>query len=102
MGTGISPWDTHDWFSRGLEFVSGQLLVHRICRICGRNFVDECSTGERCAVYVSTFILHRLSDEVTLDGFRRSAPANTWWQMRLICRPVCGADRSVLVSARWH
>ena len=75
METNLSSWNTHDWSSRRLKLVPGQPLIQQDCRECGRAFVDECSTGERYAVHVSIFKVHRLSDEVTSRWLFEKCPA---------------------------
>jgi hypothetical protein len=54
---------------------SCQPLIRRVCTDCGRTFVDDCSTGERFAVHVSIFKIHRLSDEVTSRWLSEQCPA---------------------------
>ena len=69
-----SAWDTHDWTSRRFEISPGLPVVQQDCRNCRRTFVDEFSTGARYAVYVSVFIFHRLSDEVTARWLSEDCP----------------------------
>jgi hypothetical protein len=75
MDTIFSRWNTHCWIGRRLGLAPGQALIQRVCNDCGRAFVDECSTGERYAVHVSIFKLHRLSDEVTSRWLSQQCPA---------------------------
>ena len=75
MNTIFSSWTTHDWISRRLALAPGQPLIQRVCTDCARAFVDECSTGERYAVHVSIFKVHRLSDEVTSRWLSEQCPA---------------------------
>ena len=75
MDTIFSRWTTHCWIGRRLGMAPGQPLIQRVCTDCGRAFVDECSTGERYAVHVSIFKLHRLSDEVTSRWLSQQCPA---------------------------
>src|ERR1700687_1083455 len=77
METNLSSWNTHDWFGRRLKLVPGQPLIQQDCHECGRAFVDECSTGERYAVHVSIFKVHRLSDEVTARWLSEKCPAES-------------------------
>ena len=74
METNLSSWNTHDWISRRLNFVPGHPLIEHVCHECGRSFIDECSTGERYAVHVSIFKLHRLTDEVTSKWLSAPCP----------------------------
>jgi hypothetical protein len=67
-------WNTHDWIGRRLKLVPGEALIQMGCRECGREFVDECTTGERFAVHVSIFKLHRLSAEVTARWLSQNCP----------------------------
>lgn len=75
MKTNLTLWNTHDWSSRRLKRVTGEMLIQQDCRECGRAFVDECSTGERYAVHVSIFKFYRLSDEVTSRWLSDECPA---------------------------
>ena len=75
METNLSSWNTHCWIGRRLALAPGQPLIQRVCNDCARAFVDECSTGERYAVHVSIFKVHRLSDEVTSRWLSEQCPA---------------------------
>ena len=75
MDTIFSTWNTHCLISRRLGLAPGQPLIQRVCNDCARAFVDECSTGERYAVHVSIFKVHRLSDEVTSRWLSEQCPA---------------------------
>ena len=70
-----SSWNTHDWIGRRLKLAPGEPLIQMGCRECGREFVDECATGERYAVHVSIFKLHRLSNDVTFRWLSEKCPA---------------------------
>src|ERR1700688_2362829 len=69
-----SSWNTHDWIGRRLNLVPGEALIQMGCRECGREFVDQCASGERFAVHVSIFKLHRLSAEVTARWLSQNCP----------------------------
>jgi hypothetical protein len=90
MDTIFSSWTTHYRISRRLALAPGQPLIQRVCNDCARAFVDECSTGERYAVHVSIFKVHRLSDEVTSRwlGLPSSAWSNTSPRTRRIDGPA--------------
>jgi hypothetical protein len=75
MEMNTSSWNTHDWIGRRLKLAPGEALIQMGCRECGREFVDECATGERYAVHVSIFRLHRLSAEVTSRWLSEKCPA---------------------------
>ena len=75
METNFSTWNSHCWVSRRLELVPGQPLLQRVCHECERAFVDDSVTGERYAVHVSIFKLHRLCDEVTSRWLCEKCPA---------------------------
>src|SRR4029077_17924543 len=75
MDTIFSTWNTHCLISRRLGLAPGQPLIQRVCNDCARAFVDECATGERYAVHVSIFKIHRLSDEVTSRWLTEQCPA---------------------------
>jgi hypothetical protein len=70
----LSPWKTHDWISRRLEPVSGDRIILQVCRECGRGFIEDRSSGERYAVHVSIFKLHRLSYEVSSKWLSEKCP----------------------------
>ena len=74
METKLSPRDTHYWISRPLELVSGERLVHKVCRDCSRGFIEDCSTGEIFAAHASVFVFHRLSDGVTSRWLSEKCP----------------------------
>ena len=71
----FSRWTSHCWIGRRLALGPGQPLIQHVCNDCGRAFVDDCSTGERYAVHVSIFKVHRLSDEVTARWLSKQCPA---------------------------
>jgi hypothetical protein len=75
MEMNSSSWNTHDWVGRRLKLVPAEPLIQMGCRECGREFVDDCASGERYAVHVSIFKLHRLSDEVTSRWLSEKCPA---------------------------
>ena len=75
MEPNLTLWRTHDWISRRLEQVSGAPVILQACRECGRDFVEECSTGDQYAVHISIFSIHRLCDEVTSRWLCEKCPA---------------------------
>jgi hypothetical protein len=75
MEPNLSLWKTHDWISRRLEQISGAPIVLQACRQCGRDFVEERSTGDQYAAHVSIFNVHRLCDEVTSRWLCEKCPA---------------------------
>jgi hypothetical protein len=75
MEQNFSLWKTHDWISRRLEQISGAPIILRACRQCGRDFVEERSTGDQYAAHVSIFNVHRLCDEVTSRWLYEKCPA---------------------------
>jgi hypothetical protein len=75
METNLSSWNTHFLIGRRLVLAPGQPLIEHVCNDCGRAFIDECSTGERYAVHVSIFKVHRLSDDVTSRWLSEQCPA---------------------------
>ena len=74
MELNSSFFKTHDWIGRRLKLAPGEALIQMGCRECGREFVDECASGERFAVHVSIFKLHRLSAEVTARWLSQNCP----------------------------
>jgi hypothetical protein len=75
MERNLTSWKTHDWISRRLELDPGAPVILQACRACGRDFVEECSTGDQYAAHVSIFKVHRLSDEVTSRWLSQTCPA---------------------------
>ncbi len=76
MEMNFSSWNTHCWVSRRLELVPGHPFIQRVCHECGRAFVDEYLTGQRYAIHVAIFKLHRLSDQVTSRWLSEQCPAD--------------------------
>ena len=61
-------WNSHQWSSargRQIEIEPGKSLIQHRCTRCKRDFVEDASTGERHAVYVSVFSFRRLPDPVS-------------------------------------
>ena len=59
------PWDSHNWSSangRKVEIEPGKPVLQHHCSRCGRDFIEDSSSGERHAVYVSVFSFRRLPD----------------------------------------
>lgn len=73
-------WNSHEWSSargRQVEIEPGKPLIQRRCSRCKRDFVEDASTGERYAVYVSAFSFRRLPEPVSrqwLDELCPGAP----------------------------
>ena len=61
-------WNGHKWSNtrgRQIEIEPGKPLIRHRCSRCMRDFVEDASTGERYAVYVSVFGFRRLPDWVS-------------------------------------
>ena len=70
-------WNSHQWSStkgRRIEVDPGKPLVHHQCSRCHRDFVEDRSTGERYAAYVSSFRLRRLPDLITRQWLGELCP----------------------------
>ncbi len=62
-------WDSHNWSSvrgRRIEIEPGKPLIQLHCSRCGRDFVEDSSSGQRYAVYVSVFSI-QLSEASRTD-----------------------------------
>jgi hypothetical protein len=92
MDTIFSRWSTHCWIGRRLVLAPGQPLIQRVCTDCGRAFIDECSSGERYAVHVSIFKIHRLSDKVTSRWLSEQCPAQYMARDEVDRRTRCVAE----------
>ena len=70
-------WNSHKWSSargRQVEIESGKPLIQHRCSRCKRDFVEDASTGERYAVYVSVFSFRRLPDPVSRQWLLELCP----------------------------
>ncbi len=70
-------WSSHQWASvrgRQVEVESGNPLVQRRCTRCGRDFVEDPSSGERHAVYVSVFSFRMLPDQINQQWLAEMCP----------------------------
>jgi hypothetical protein len=74
MEKNLSAWDTHDLISQPLELDLGLPLNQLVCLTCGRDFLEECSTGKRYGVSISVFKVDRLSAEVTSRWLSEMCP----------------------------
>jgi hypothetical protein len=72
----VPIWHTHDWRERRLE-LEGKPLLHYQCSRCRRDFVEDLSTNERYAVYVSIFQFVRLPNEVSGRWLTDRCPTST-------------------------
>jgi hypothetical protein len=57
-----------------VEIESGKPLIQHRCSRCKRDFVEDASTGERYAVYVSVFSFRRLPDPVSRQWLGEPCP----------------------------
>jgi len=70
-------WNSHRWsIARGrqIEIEPGKPLIQYRCSRCKRDFVEDTSTGERYAVYVSIFIFRRLPHTVSRQWLGELCP----------------------------
>ena len=69
-------WNSHQWSSqkpRLVEIEPDKPLLQHHCSRCGRDFVEALS-GERWAVYVSTFSFRRLPDHISTQWLGEMCP----------------------------
>ena len=65
---GRDEWNSHSWArakGRRIEIEPGKPLIQHRCSRCRREFVEDPTSGERYAVYVSVFSFRRLPDLIT-------------------------------------
>jgi hypothetical protein len=74
MEKNLTVFDTHDLIQQPLELDLGLPLNQLVCLNCGRDFIEECSTGKRYGVSISAFRVDRLSDEVTSRWLSEMCP----------------------------
>lgn len=70
-------WDSHNWSSvrgRRIEIEPGKPLIQLHCSRCGRDFVEDSSSGQRYAVYVSVFSFRRLPEPITKSWLGELCP----------------------------
>jgi hypothetical protein len=70
-------WSSHQWASargRQVEIEPGSLIVQRHCARCARDFVEDPSSGERRAVYVSVFSFRMLPDPINQKWLAEMCP----------------------------
>jgi hypothetical protein len=60
-------WNSHLWSDeklRRIDVQSGKCLLQLHCSRCGRDFVEDLSSGERHAVYLSLYSLSNLPHQI--------------------------------------
>ena len=68
-----APSSTHRWLlpnGRRLELQPGKPLLHRLCTVCNRNFVQDSATGEWFAAIPRMFdfeLLHPVNEKWLCD-----------------------------------
>ncbi|HEV2169361.1 MAG TPA: hypothetical protein VGR40_00360 [Candidatus Binatus sp.] len=70
-------WNSHSWSNangRSVEIEPGRQLVQHHCMRCRRDFVEDPTTGERSAVYVSVFRFRKLPDLITRQWLSELCP----------------------------
>jgi hypothetical protein len=61
-------WNSHQWSSaqgRRVQVEPGKELLQHHCSRCRRDFVQDPTTSERYAVYVSVFRFRKLPEAIT-------------------------------------
>lgn len=70
-------WNSHQWASahgRQVEIEPGNPLVQRHCIRCRRDFVEDPSSGERRAVFVSVFSFRMLPEQINRQWLAEMCP----------------------------
>ena len=70
-------WNSHKWSSaqgQRTEIELDKPLSHHRCSRCKRDFVEDPSTGERYAIYVSVFRFGKLPDLISKQWLRELCP----------------------------
>ena len=70
-------WDSHNWSSvqgRRVEIEPGNSLIQRHCSRCGRDFIEDSSSGQRYAVCVSGFGFQKLPEPITKQWLGELCP----------------------------
>jgi hypothetical protein len=70
-------FNSHKWSSaqgRRVEIDSGQPVIQHHCSRCRRDFIEDLSSGERYAVYVSAFRFRKLPDLITKQWLSELCP----------------------------
>jgi hypothetical protein len=70
-------WNSHHWSTAQgyrVEVEPGQPLIRRHCSRCRRDFVEDPSTGQRYAAYISVFRLRRLPESITKQWLAELCP----------------------------
>ena len=77
METNRSPRETHVWISRHLEAVPGQPVIHQVCQLAVAvlSMSLQRANGTPFTHRSPCFIAYPM--KLHLDGFPRSAPANS-------------------------
>lgn len=74
MNANAEFWKTHESFERQLELEPGREQLHRHCRRCGRDIVEDLWSNERYAAYAAIFHFERLATEVTARWLYEPCP----------------------------
>ena len=70
-------WNSHRWASprgRKVEIEPGNPLVQHHCTRCARDFVEDPSSGERHAVFISVFSFRMLPDQINQQWLAEMCP----------------------------
>lgn len=70
-------WNSHQWSDvkhRQIDVEPGKSIIQFHCSRCMRDFVEDTSTGERRAVYVSVFRLRNLPDQISAQWLGEMCP----------------------------
>jgi hypothetical protein len=70
-------WNSHKWSNdrwRQIEIEPSRPLTQHRCSQCRRDFVEDTSTGDRYAVYVSAFSFRRLPNPISEQWLREPCP----------------------------
>jgi hypothetical protein len=70
-------WKSHKWLSaqgRPIEIEPGKPVIQRRCSRCRREFIEDPSSAERCAVYVSVFSFRKLPEPISKQWLAELCP----------------------------
>ncbi len=70
-------WNSHKWSSahgRRIEIERGKPVIQYHCSRCRRDFIEDPSSGQRDAVYVSVFSFRKLPDLITKQWLAELCP----------------------------
>ena len=55
-------WNSHNWIVCRVDITPDQPRIQYRCSRCSRDFIEDLTTGERSAVYVSVFSFRKIPE----------------------------------------